>query len=149
MHRHGVFHFLLLAWLLAGAFVLRANPAYGDPRKEKLYSEFIAPCCWSENLLAHRSPKADEMRGEINQLIAAGRTDEEIRKALVARYSLRVMALPDGARAQWLWWATPVAALLGLAAIVFFVRRSLHTPRPPRPAPAGANLPDLPDTEWM
>jgi cytochrome c-type biogenesis protein CcmH/NrfF len=146
MHRRGVFT-LPLIMALRGS--LHANPANGDPRKEKLFSMFIAPCCWRENLLIHHSPKADEMRAEIEKLVATGRTDDEIKKSFVDSYSLRILAMPEGARGQWLSWGPLAAVSAGLGIVVLFVSRSLR--RAQQPAPAGsltANLPDLPDEGW-
>jgi cytochrome c-type biogenesis protein CcmH/NrfF len=133
--------------LLAIAIAAWANPANGDPRKERLYSMFIAPCCWRENLLAHHSPKADDLRREIDALVAAGRSDEEIKTDFVGRYSLRILALPEGARGQFLAWATPVVLLFGACAVVLFIRRSVRiTPTTAaRPGP----LPDIPESEWL
>lgn len=125
---------------------LFANPAGGDARKERIYSAFIAPCCWRENLLAHHSPKADELRGELDSLLAAGRSDEEIKAEFIRRYSLRILALPEGTRGEWLWW-TPWAALLaGLAMVAWFIRRSrLERETAPQAALAGAELPAAED----
>lgn len=133
----------LLVWLCA-AVAAGANPANGDPRKEKLYSMFIAPCCWRENLLAHHSPKADELRAGIDAMITSGLTDDEIKAGLVNRHTLRILALPEGARGQWLAWATPVIVALGASGLLFFIRRSVRTP-PPARVPAGP-LPDLPES---
>jgi cytochrome c-type biogenesis protein CcmH/NrfF len=124
---------------------LSANPANGDPRKENLFSMFIAPCCWRENLLAHHSPKADELRAEINKFIEQGRTDDQIRQSLIGQYTTRILAVPDGEKGQWLSWTPPAAAAAGLAALAIFIKRSIH---PPAPAPPIANLPDLPDSDW-
>jgi cytochrome c-type biogenesis protein CcmH/NrfF len=124
---------------------LAANPANGDPRKEKLFTMFIAPCCWRENLLAHHSPKADELRAEINKFIEQGRTDEQIRQTLITQYTTRILAVPDGEKGQWLSWTPPAAAAAGLAILAIFIKRST---RPPAPATPTANLPDLPDSEW-
>jgi cytochrome c-type biogenesis protein CcmH len=144
MHRRGV---LILPLILAARPRLRADAANGDPRKQKLFSMFIAPCCWRENLLVHHSPKADELRAEIVRLIAAGRTDEEIRQTVVGQYSRRVLALPDGATGEWLAW-TPAAALLaGFGILTLFLRRSLNA-RPAAPPAPHEHLPQLPDSEW-
>lgn len=147
MLRPGAFALPIL--LLAASVSLQANPAQGDPRKEKLFAQFIAPCCWRENLLAHHSPKADEMRAEISQWIAEGRTDGEIQQEFIARYSLRILALPQGPRAQWLWWATPVATACGLAALAWFLRRSLQGHPSAAPVAVEGKLPDIPETEWL
>jgi cytochrome c-type biogenesis protein CcmH len=145
MHRRGVF---ALPLILAFRGKVYANPANGDPRKEKLFSMFIAPCCWRENLLVHHSPKADEVRAEIGKLIADGRTDDEIKKAVVDQYSLRILSMPEGARGQWLSWMPIAAVTAGLGVIGLFVRHSLRTARSaPSAGPVGGPLPDLPDDE--
>ncbi|OYW12345.1 MAG: hypothetical protein B7X34_01990, partial [Acidobacteriia bacterium 12-62-4] len=95
--------------LLGTALPAAANLANGDPRLEKLYTSYIAPCCWRENLMVHHSPKADELRASIAAAVKAGKTDEEIRAGLVGEYTIRILALPEGAKGQWLWW-TPIAA---------------------------------------
>jgi cytochrome c-type biogenesis protein CcmH/NrfF len=134
----------VLALLLGAAIPLRlrADMANGDARLHKLFGQFIAPCCWQENLLVHHSPKADELRAEIKQQIAAGKTDQQIKTAFVSQYSLRVLSMPEGARAQWLSW-TPVAiAAAGLAMVAVFIKRSV---RPTPAATAPTALPDIPD----
>lgn len=136
---------LPLALALGALSMLPANTANVDPRLERLYSQFIAPCCWQETLSTHHSPKADELRSEILSMVAAGQTDEQIKSALVAQYTTRILSEPDGARGQWLSW-TPIAVIvIGLGAVVFTIRR-LRTPPPATPAAALSNLP--PDEEW-
>lgn len=136
----------VLFWL-AGAVAAWANLANGDPRKEKLYAMFIAPCCWRENLLVHHSPKADELRVEIDTMIAAGQSGDAIKAELVRRHSLRILALPVGVLGRWLDWATPLLALCGAAAVYLFIRRSLRSASPQPATPAGS-LPDLPESDW-
>lgn len=144
MHRRGVCALPLMLLLRAN---LHANAANGDRRKEKLFSMFIAPCCWRENLLVHYSPKADELRAEIESMIRTGRTDTEIKQSLVDRYTLRILSEPEGARGQWLT-GLPWAMLAGgLVSAGWFILRSAGRGR----AAAGdepAELPELPETDW-
>jgi cytochrome c-type biogenesis protein CcmH/NrfF len=115
--------------LLAAGRLLRANRANGDPRLEKLYGQFMAPCCWAETLLVHSSPLAEQMRGEIQHWIAEGKTDDQIKAAFIERYGIRILSMPEGARLQWLFW-TPIAAMTaGLMATLFTIRR-LRGPKP-------------------
>lgn len=113
----------LLTW---AATALQANPANGDPRLEKLYSQFISPCCWRENLLAHHSPKADELRAAIVRLVAEGRSDEQIKAVFIEEYSIRILALPEGVRGQWLLWTPWLVALAGLGVVTAVIKRSLR-----------------------
>lgn len=137
--------------VFAGVFLLareglRANPANGDPRLERLFQTFISPCCWRENLLNHQSQTAAEVRTEIMRLVAAGKSDEEIKATMVARYSKRILSMPEGGAGHWLS-LTPIAATLAaLAFVTVIIRRSVASR--PTLSPRAATLPDLPDTEW-
>ncbi len=130
--------------LLGTALPAMANLANGDPRLEKLYATYIAPCCWRENLMVHHSPKADELRASIAAAVKAGKTDEEIRAGLVGEYTIRILALPEGAKGQWLWWTPVAASAAGFAALAVALRKMKRK----EPAPAPANLPELPESEW-
>ena len=143
--RRSIFTALLPLALLLHSFSLlcAANPANSDARLETLYPQFIAPCCWRENLLVHHSPKAEELRAEIKQLADSGKSDEEIRREIVDRYSLRILSEPEGVRGQWLSWTPVAAGLTGLAAVAFVIRRSLRRNHNP-PETAANPLPELP-----
>lgn len=140
MRRRGVFAF---PWF---AVALCANPANGDPRKEKLFSMFIAPCCWRQNLLAHQSPEAKTLRAEIIQWIEQGRSDEAIKQEILQRYTARILAMPEGARGQWLSWSPMVATGAGLALVAGFIGRSVRS-APAQAAPV-EKLPTLAESEW-
>lgn len=148
MHtRRGVFTLPLL--LAAIPSVARATLANGDPRKERLYAMFIAPCCWRENLAVHQSPKADELRAEIDRMIQAGRSDEEIKNQFIAQHTRRILALPEGASRQWLSWTPAALIAAGLTAVALFISRSVRTTRNATTPPLdNTKLPDLPDSEW-
>jgi cytochrome c-type biogenesis protein CcmH/NrfF len=96
----------------------------GNPRLQKLYSTFIAPCCWSKNLMEHDSQVAAEMRGQIELMVQAGRSDDEIKSVFVAKYGARVLGLPEGAPRAWLFWTPVAVAVAGLMAVCFFLNRS-------------------------
>lgn len=130
---------LVLGLLLHVCIGLWANPANGDPRLEKLFSMFIAPCCWRENLLAHQSPKADELRAAIRRQVAEGKSDEDIRSALAAEYSKRILAMPEGAPGLWLSWMPVLATAAGLGMVTLFIKRRLATP---------AGIPQNTETKW-
>lgn len=129
------------ALLFLGAGAAFAGYGQGDPRLENLYESYIAPCCWRENLSTHDSPTADALRARIHSDIAQGKSDEEIKAALLADYGERILSLPEGSLRTWLFW-TPVAVLLlGFGAIVLWLKRARWT----QPALAGIAPADLPD----
>jgi cytochrome c-type biogenesis protein CcmH len=115
------------------------------PRLEKLYASFIAPCCWSRNLTEHNSQVAVEMRGQIDRMVQAGRSDDQIKAVFVAKYGERILALPEGTPRVWLFWMPVAMAIAGLWALAFFLRRSrLKAAHPLAASVAPAEL----DADW-
>lgn len=134
---------IAVALFFLGAGAAFAGYGQDDPRLEKLYGSYIAPCCWRENLSTHDSPTADALRARIHTHVEQGMTDEQIKAVLVNDYGARILALPEGSTRTWLFW-TPVAALLvGLGALLLWLKRA----RRPQPALAGIAPADLPD-DW-
>lgn len=120
----------------------RADLAESDPRLERLFGMFIAPCCWRENLRVHHSPAADDLRAEIRGYIAAGWTDERIKTHLVEAHTKRILAMPEGSQGQALSW-TPWAFLAAGAALVgWWIQRSVRN-RPQPSVEAGPEVSDL------
>lgn len=95
-----------------------------NARLETLYKDFIAPCCWSKNLMEHNSEVASEMRSQIEAMVRAGRSDDEIKAVFVTKYGKRVLSLPEGSPRAWLFWTPVVVALGGLTVVYHFLRRS-------------------------
>lgn len=101
-----------------------------DSRLDRLYHSYIAPCCWSRNLAEHDSEAARQVRARINEMVDAGRTDDEIKAALVTTYGRRILALPDGEQGT-LLFATPLsAAAIGTAVLCWLLIRSKRRARP-------------------
>lgn len=137
--------FLLAAAMATTVPVALANLANGDLRLERLFSSFISPCCWRENLLVHASPTADELRADIRKQVNEGKSDDQIKSAFLARYSTRILAMPEGVKAKWLTWTPWVLSAAGMAGVVVVIARL----RKPNTVIAKQdNLPDLPDSEW-
>jgi cytochrome c-type biogenesis protein CcmH len=81
-------------------------------------------------------PSSVPMRGEVNEKLAAGMTDDQLLKSFVEKYGTAVLAAPAFSgifnRTAWL---TPIAALvIGLAGLIFYLRRLKSTTAPPAPA---------------
>jgi cytochrome c-type biogenesis protein CcmH/NrfF len=119
------------------------DEARGDKRLERLFGSFMAPCCWRENLLVHRSPAADELRAEIREYTRAGWTDERIKEKLIETHTRRILGTPEGAQGQTLFWMPWVVLLVGLTVVGRFVSHSVRS----RPAIPAESLPQLPDVD--
>jgi cytochrome c-type biogenesis protein CcmH len=117
---------VLAVALLAAVFAPPVEAGYGqgDDRLEKLYSSFMAPCCWRDNLAEHDSPAAEELRKRIAAMVQAGQSDAQIKETLVADYGQRILTLPEGAARTWLFSAPWIAGALGLASIAWWLGRA-------------------------
>ena len=103
----------------------------GDPRLEKLYATYTSPCCWRDDLTIHQSGTADKLRADIKAMVDAGWTDDQIKTAMVKDYGTRILVVPEGGMARWLFKMPWILGALGLALVAVFLRRMRHT------APAG------------
>jgi cytochrome c-type biogenesis protein CcmH/NrfF len=139
---------ILFAALVAFLFLPSAQASYGqgDPRLEKLYTSFMAPCCWRDNLAEHSSPEAESLRGRIATMVRDGESDGTIQAKLVAEYGQRILTLPEGATRQWLFWTPWLMGAAGLAAIFAWMRRSRSHALPANGLPP-ADLPEGWDRE--
>ena len=136
----------LLAAALALFSLAPAHAGYGygqgDPRLEKLYTTFIAPCCWRDNLAEHDSPAADQLRSRIQGMVQNGQSDDQIKETLIAEFGPRILALPEGTQRVWLFWTPWLIGAAGLAAIFAWMQRARHRPNlatglPPAELPEG------------
>ena len=116
---------LAVAWLvLAGAAPQTSLVDIED--------EVMCPVCGVPLNIA-QAPQADDERRLINDLVAQGKSKDEIKDVLVAEYGEAVLADP-GQEASWLVPALVIGGLLGLVGAAFVVWR--RRPGPPRPASA-------------
>src|SRR6188472_1458828 len=80
-----------LAMLLCGrALAIDSAPAFEDPvllaRYQHLTRELRCLVCQNETIADSNAPLAADLRRELRGLIAAGKTDDEVRKFLTDRY---------------------------------------------------------------
>ena len=121
---------LLLILLLLTTPLVMAGYGAGNPRLEKLYAMFLSPCCWQESLTSHRSEIAIELRGQIAAWVRDGRSDDEIKAALVNKYSQRILVIPEGQQRQWLFWTPPIAVVAGFVLLARLMKRAKNPPLP-------------------
>ena len=101
--------------LLFAAALARAQPAAPDPldlRLKRLETDLRCLVCQNQTLADSDAPLAVDLRREIRELAAGGKTDDDIRQFLLARYGDFVLYKPR---------FTPVTALLWLGPFVLLV----------------------------
>jgi cytochrome c-type biogenesis protein CcmH/NrfF len=105
----------------------------------EIEDNLIAPCCWSQPVSQHYSEEAEQIRNGVSQMVAAGKSRDEILNYYVARYGERILATPRAKGFNVLAYVLPWAALLLGAWFLFILLRKL---RAPAPAPQPSPLPD-------
>ena len=123
---------LIAALALAGKMDPPAQTgAQLDARLKKLETELRCLVCQNQTLADSNADLADDLRREVRALAVAGKSDDEIRSYLVARYGDFVLYDPPVKPLTWLLWFGPFALLIGGAAVWWMVlqRRSKMTPK--------------------
>jgi cytochrome c-type biogenesis protein CcmH len=124
--------------LLAPARALAATP---QTSLSEISSEVMCPVCGTLLELAE-SPQAQREKAFISRLVAAGRSREKIKDALVAEYGNEVLALPQDSGFDLSAYLVPIVAfLLAAVALAFGVlgwRRAGGGPGGSGDAPTGS-----------
>lgn len=130
---------LLLAWsLLLLLLQLAPSPALAidviefqntaeEQRFRELTAELRCLVCQNQSLDDSSAPLAQDLRNEVLELMRAGRSNEEIREYLVARYGDFVLYRPRFTVATLLLWLGPILLLLGGLILVFRSLRRMQT----------------------
>lgn len=121
---------LMLALHLPSALAIDEAPAFDDPalqaRYEGLARELRCLQCRSETIADSNASLAADLRRQLRELIAAGRSDEEIVQYMTDRYGDYVLYRPPLAPRTVLLWAAPALLLVigGVVAGVVIARKS-------------------------
>lgn len=103
-----------------------------ETRFRVLTAELRCVMCQNQSLADSNAPIAQDLRKEVLQLMQQGRSDEDIKAFLSARYSDFVLYRPPlHGRTLWLWLLPPALLLGGALALVLIVRRRAAAPSQP------------------
>ena len=115
---------MLLALALACAgpvLAIDTEVAFDDPalqhRYEVINRELRCLVCQNQTIADSNATLAQDLRREVRDMIAAGKTDDEIRDFMIERYGDFVLYRPRMTAQNFLLWAAPVLLLL-IAAVV-------------------------------
>lgn len=122
---------MVLALVLGAALPVLAidtERAFDDPalqaRYEHINRELRCLVCQNETIADSNATLAKDLRREVREMIAAGKTDEEIREFMLARYGDFVLYRPRLTPVNFLLWAAPVLLLLiGTFVGIRFIRK--------------------------
>ncbi|WP_425466667.1 cytochrome c-type biogenesis protein [Rhodanobacter lindaniclasticus] len=92
-------------------------------RFQHLTHQLRCPMCQNETLADSNAPIARDLRNQIFKLMQQGKSDEEIKQYLVARYSNYILYDPPLRPGTVLLWFGPLAILLAGAGVVLVAIR--------------------------
>lgn len=122
--------FLCVLWvsLVNQVFAKEAAPLADDPLTEKrllaITAELRCLVCQNQTIADSNADLANDFRREIRNLIAEGKSDQEILDFMVARYGDFVRYRPPLKGTTILLWAGPgVLLVIGLTVLVRYLRR--------------------------
>jgi len=127
MPRHSIFGLaraIVVAILAAAAWpaFAQADPAL-DARLKRLEEELRCLVCQNQSLADSNAPLAEDLRREVHGLAASGKSDDEIKAFLVARYGDFVLYRPPMKGTTWLLWFGPLVLLVAGGAVWWRVGR--------------------------
>ena len=119
-----------LALVTTGALAIDTEAAFPDAARQERYDRWIHElrCVQCQNAASAASPVglASDLRRQVKEMIAAGQSDDEIKRFMTERYGDFVLYDPPLTTRTYVLWAAPALLVLisvGFAARVI-VRRS-------------------------
>jgi len=124
--------------LVGAALAATASAATDDEERYRaLIAELRCLVCQNQSIAESNAPLAEDLRMQVQNQIAAGRSDEEIIEFLTARYGDFVRYRPAFKGRTLLLWLGPFAVLvLGIGVVLLFIRRSHRGAAPIAPDPS-------------
>ena len=138
---------LALALLLSAplALAVDSSPPLPDPAMQQRYlaltHELRCMQCQNESLADSPVGLASDLRRDVRELMLAGRSDEQIRDHMVARYGEFILFRPRmNWRNAWLWSTPAVLMLIGLGIGVRVLRKRTRGVGPDEPGADNESL---------
>jgi cytochrome c-type biogenesis protein CcmH len=91
-----------------------------EKRARKLEDRLMAPCCMANTVAEHYSPSAFAMRQEIREMLAAGKTEDEILEYYVEEHGSLILSRPAAKGFSFLAYGLPIV-LFPLGTVFLFV----------------------------
>jgi cytochrome c-type biogenesis protein CcmH len=120
---------LFLLLLSSAAAVHAVDPAtLPDPKLEARYlqltHEFRCVTCQNTSIADSQVELAGQLRRQVREMLLAGKSDQDIRDYMTARYGDFILFRPRfAARTAWLWLAPGVMLIIGAWVAVRVIRQ--------------------------
>jgi len=100
-------------FLLVLSFSVRGEDSSVEKRTAALAQELRCLVCQNQTLADSNAPLAVDLRNQIREQLAAGKSERDVKEYMVARYGDFVLYRPPFNAATALLWAGPFLLLLG------------------------------------
>lgn len=122
---------LVLLTIAVAALVYNnsGGPTSPSARSDAIAASLRCPTCSGLSVKDSQAPMASSMRDIIDEQIAAGRSDEQIRGHFVDLYSDWVLLQPPVSGGGWLIWAVPILVAVVGVVFVLAIAGRLRVPR--------------------
>lgn len=100
----------------------------------RIEERLLAPCCYTQSIAVHGSEIARQMRTEVAEMVAEGRTEEEIVDHYKSLYGNRILIVPDGVTAKILFSLPVVTSALASLVLFMCIGKMLRSGRKRLPA---------------
>lgn len=94
---------------------------------KRVEERLLAPCCYTQSIAVHGSEIARQMRAEVAEMVAEGRTEEEIVNRYRSMYGDRILIVPGGMTGKILFSLPVVTSGVASLLLFVFVRRMLRS----------------------
>jgi cytochrome c-type biogenesis protein CcmH len=115
---------------IAAAVLLLASGAPLTPQQttkvKRLEDTLLAPCCYSQSIARRMSAEAEQIRHEAAEMVASGRSENEILEHYKALYGERILIVPDGTMDKILFSLPVVAVLVCSRMLSWLLRKMLR-----------------------
>jgi len=106
-------------FLLVLSFSVRGEDSSVEKRTAALAQELRCLVCQNQTLADSNAPLAVDLRNQIREQLAAGKSERDVKEYMVARYGDFVLYRPPFNAATALLWAGPFLLLLGGFLLLF------------------------------
>ncbi len=120
----------LLLMISMAALAIDTGPAFDDPQLQARYDSLIRELrcvqCRSQSIADSNVGLAADLRRQVRELMAAGKSDKEILTYMTDRYGEYILYNPPVNPTTWLLWAAPALLVLigGITAAIVIARKS-------------------------
>jgi cytochrome c-type biogenesis protein CcmH len=143
--------FLIVLGLLAGALAFGQEaadhplPPALEARAERIGKQLRCAVCQGMSVTDSPSSMAKAQLNHVREMVAQGKSDEEIRQYFIARYGTWILLNPPAEGFAWLVWLLPVALVIGGG----FVIAKVVKQKPPAAGapPTTTPTPDAPPSD--